>query len=203
MTNSQLPFSQAAENNKHPILKVLKGSTTPHKDLLEIGHGNAQHASFMSKELKVNWFPSDIQEHHWIAKKMRELHPNEFLKEPLILEAGEKPLCQQVLRQFDYIYTANTLHIMSEKDALILCREISTLLRKDGLLFIYGPFKFQGTYTSESNKNFNDWLKDRDPQSGIRDFELIENELKKSGISFSKRHDLPANNQLLVFIKST
>ena len=90
MTNSQLPFSQAAENNKYPILKVLKESIVPHKELLEIGHGNAQHASFMSKELEVKWFPSDVQEHHWIAKKMRELHPNKFLQAPLVHQVIQK-----------------------------------------------------------------------------------------------------------------
>ena len=205
MQDSQLPFSQAAENNTPPILEVLKLyiKPDPQKNLLEIGHGNAQHAAFMSSELKVQWYPSDMEENNWIAEARRQATQNDFLKSPLLLQVGLSSMSDQISRKFDYVYTANTLHIMSRDHAGTFCKEISTLMKNDGYLFIYGPFKFSGKYTSESNANFDGWLKERNLLSGIRDFEFICEELEKSGISLEKQYDLPANNQFLVFKKSS
>jgi hypothetical protein len=66
---------------------------------------------------------------------------------------------------------------------------------------IYGPFNYQGKYTSESNANFDIWLKDRDINSGIRNIEEILLLANSVGLNLIDDHVMPANNRLLVFSK--
>ena len=75
-------------------------------------------------------------------------------------------------------------------------------VRKErGLLLVYGPFKYNGEFTTDSNAQFDLWLKARDPVSGVRDFERI-NELAESvGLNLLEDNDMPANNQMLVWDK--
>lgn len=200
MTTPQLPFSQAAQNNQDPILNVIKHYVDG-GELLEIGHGNGQHAVYMSEELQIPWQPTDVKENLWIVEKRKELAQLKYLKAPKELQVGSVPLKKQLAEIYTYIYTANTLHIMSLDEVVIFCQEVGELLKPSGFLFIYGPFKFDGNFTSDSNIDFDLYLKSNNPLSGIRDFERIETELRSKRISFEKRYDLPANNHLLVFRK--
>ncbi|MAZ49523.1 MAG: methylase [Halobacteriovoraceae bacterium] len=187
------PFSQACENNKNPILEVLKKLQVT-GDVLEIGHGTGQHASYFSKHLPVKWFPADRKENNW----MMESNGNN-LHSPIAFEVGHLALKKQVDQSFDTVFTANTLHIMSEKLALKFCREVSDIIKGQGLLVIYGPFKFEGKFTSESNQEFDNHLKSKDPLMGIRDFEKI-----KSGLNdfiHLETIAMPANNFILCFKK--
>ena len=68
-----------------------------------------------------------------------------------------------------------------------------------GLLALYGPFKYAGAFTSESNARFEQWLKARDPRSGIRDFEWMLELASDHDMTLIEDHTMPANNQLLVF----
>ena len=74
-------------------------------------------------------------------------------------------------------------------------------LTQNGTLCIYGPFNYQGKYTSESNANFDLWLKGRDEHSGIRDFEAICQLASKSGLALNEDIEMPANNRILLFTK--
>ena len=66
-------------------------------------------------------------------------------------------------------------------------------------LLLYGPFKYNGKFTTESNARFDDWLKQRDPASGVRDFEKVQELAATAGLSLQEDNPMPANNQLLVF----
>lgn len=48
---SLLPFSQACENNKAPILAVLQTAFASAKQVLEIGSGTGQHAVYFAENL--------------------------------------------------------------------------------------------------------------------------------------------------------
>ncbi|PCH94926.1 MAG: hypothetical protein COB83_10130 [Gammaproteobacteria bacterium] len=69
-------------------------------------------------------------------------------------------------------------------------------------LCIYGPFNFYGEFTSASNAQFDLWLKGRDKNSGIRDFEAVNTLATSAGLSLLTDHTMPANNRLLVFVKN-
>jgi hypothetical protein len=78
---------------------------------------------------------------------------------------------------------------------------LGQVLERDGLLAIYGPFNYDGAYTSDSNACFDQWLKQRDPLSGIRDFNELDKLADKAGLGFVQDHPMPANNRILVWRK--
>ena len=58
--DSDLPFSQACENNKAPILTVLQQAFAGCSQVLEVGSGTGQHALHFAKHLPyLNWQASD------------------------------------------------------------------------------------------------------------------------------------------------
>lgn len=50
----QLPYSQACENNKAPILDVLSRVFEDRRHVLEIGSGTGQHAVHFARSLPAN-----------------------------------------------------------------------------------------------------------------------------------------------------
>jgi hypothetical protein len=67
------------------------------------------------------------------------------------------------------------------------------------VLAVYGPFRYRGDFTTPSNARFDRWLKDRDPLSGVRDFEAVNRLAEEQGLRLLADHAMPANNQLLIW----
>jgi hypothetical protein len=67
------------------------------------------------------------------------------------------------------------------------------------VLAIYGPFNYDGAYTSASNARFDQWLLQRDPLSGIRDFETVNELAGEASFILQGDFAMPANNRLLVW----
>jgi hypothetical protein len=67
------------------------------------------------------------------------------------------------------------------------------------VLCVYGPFNYRGHYTSDSNAQFDAWLKTRDPKSAIRDFEFVDALARAQGLTLAADHAMPANNRTLVW----
>ncbi len=99
----------------------------------------------------------------------------------------------------DAVFTANTLHIMAWREVQALFRGVGRVLRPDGLLIVYGPFRYAGQYTSHSNHAFDDTLRQHDPASGIRDFEAVDALAAAQGLTLVDDVAMPANNQTLVW----
>jgi len=102
----------------------------------------------------------------------------------------------------DAIFTANSIHIMHQQDVANLMTAAGELLQEKGSLVIYGPFNYNGLYTSSSNERFDQWLKNRDPLSGIKDFEEIESLANINGMQLITDYVMPANNRILHFLKT-
>lgn len=194
-------FSEACERNKGPILDVIKPYLDHSKEVLEIGSGTGQHAVWFAGAMpNLTWHTSDLRENHpsiiaWIESS--EL-PN--LRKPRTLNVGQGVW---PVNQVDAIFTANTCHIMSWERVRDMFEGANRVLKPGGHLLIYGPFNVNGEYTSESNKEFDASLKQRDPESGIRDYEDMNRVARHNGFSLIKRHDMPANNMLLAYEKSS
>ena len=106
------------------------------------------------------------------------------------------------VKKYDLLFTANSLHIMSEQSVENFFSKIPNVLQQSALVFIYGPFKYGGKFTTKSNAEFNEWLKEKDPRSGIRDFEVIFELAVIVGLSLVADVQMPSNNQVLVFSRS-
>jgi hypothetical protein len=75
----------------------------------------------------------------------------------------------------------------------------SRVLETGGVLVVYGPFNYNGAFTSESNARFDAWLKARDPASGVRDFEAVDALARAQGLVLQQDIAMPANNRTLVW----
>ncbi len=197
------PFSQACENNKRPILNILSKVFSQNKHVIEIGSGTGQHAVFFGQNLPhLIWQTSDLQVNHRGINLWLEETPLSNVQKPIVIDLNKAWPKPENYQQVDGLYTANTLHIISWPLVVKFFEGIANNLASQAIVCIYGPFKYQGKYTSESNADFDLWLKDRDIDSGIRDMEAILILANSAGLTLTADHNMPANNQLLVFSKS-
>jgi cyclopropane fatty-acyl-phospholipid synthase-like methyltransferase len=106
------------------------------------------------------------------------------------------------LEPVDAIFSANTLHFMSLDCAEDFFRGVGEVLEPGGRLAVYGPFRYRGEFTSDSNAQFDLWLKQTDPVRGVRDFEWIDGLAQAQGLLLLSDTLMPANNQLLLWQRS-
>jgi SAM-dependent methyltransferase len=194
-----LPFSAACERNKDPILEVLRICFAGRDRVLEIGSGTGQHAVHFARALgHLIWHPTEQLAYLADLTERVKLEGPPNLRVPTLLDVHQ---AVWPLRSVDALFTANTLHIMSWGEVTALFHGIGGVLAPGGVLAIYGPFRYDGRYTSESNRDFDLMLQERDPHSGLRDIRAITTLAAQYGLRLDADHDLPANNRLLVFNK--
>jgi len=194
-----LPFSTACERNKDPILEVLRIRFADRDQVLEIGSGTGQHAVHFTRALEhLTWHPTEQLAYLADLAERVKLEGPRNLRMPTVLDVRQ---AVWPLRSVDALFTANTLHIMSWPEVMALFRGIGSVLAPGGVLCVYGPFRYDGRYTSDSNREFDRTLQERDPQSGLRDIQAISSLAQQYGMRLDADHDLPANNRLLVFSK--
>ncbi len=204
MIATHKPYAPACDRNREAIFEALDRFIEPSpSSLLEIGSGTGQHAVYFAQKLATKnlaWQPSDIEENLAGIRAWQSDEPSANCLPPLELDL-RKPAWPA--KRYDYLFTANTLHIVGWPlvEAFMQCTV--QVLKAGGLCFIYGPFNYGGEYTSESNRDFDVWLKQRDPDSSIRDFEAVVELAKKHSPMLEILEDIamPANNRLLVFQK--
>ena len=197
--DSHLPFSQACENNKAPILTVLQQAFARCSQVLEVGSGTGQHAVHFAENLQhLNWQASDQPVYlAALAERIRRAAlPN--LPKPLQLDicADAAPATAS-----DGLFTANTLHIMPWPVVEHFFGRLNELTAARAILCIYGPFNYNGQFSSASNQAFDASLKIRDPAMGIRDIEQVQALAQQQGFNLKQDCAMPANNRLLWFTK--
>jgi cyclopropane fatty-acyl-phospholipid synthase-like methyltransferase len=192
-----LTSSEACERNKDPILGILRGAFAATRQVLEIGSGTGQHAVYFARHLpKLRWQPSETEENLGMLRARVELEGSTNLAPPVRLDVRAHPWSAA---GFDGVFSANTLHIMSWEAVCAFFRGVGAQLTSPGVLCIYGPFRYAGRYTSESNAAFDRFLQERDPASGIRDFEAVDALARQEGLELDGDHDMPAHNRTLVW----
>jgi len=190
------PFSQACENNKHAILKVLSNAFKACEKVLEIGSGTGQHAVFFAKHLPyLEWHCSDQPQYHEGINAWLNDEKLNNVRAPVNLTIGKDPL-PDISAQG--VFSANTAHIMQRNEVARLMRDVSGWLPLGGVFCQYGPFTIDGEFSSQSNIDFHASLIKRGC-GGYRDI----NELKEwsEGLVLANIHQMPANNLLLEWHK--
>ena len=194
------PFAESCVQNRDPILAVLAEVFADRRRVLEIGSGTGQHAVYFGAALPhLVWQTADVPAHHagilaWlIDAALSNVLP------PLALEA-----CQTGWRdaRYDAVFSANTLHIMGWPEVECFFAGVGAVIEPGGVLAVYGPFNYNGTFTSDSNARFDAWLKARDPASGVRDFEAVDALARAQGLVLIRDFAMPANNRTLVWRRS-
>lgn len=191
------PFSPACERNRDPILAVLRTHFADRRHALEIGSGTGQHAVHFAAAMPwLTWQCSDVAEHlpgirAWLDEAALPNTPA-----PIELDVARGPW---PTARFDAVFSANTLHIMGWPEVEAFLAGLGAVLADAATVVVYGPFNYGGTYTSHSNREFDGWLKARDPRSGIRDFEAVDALARGVGLDLVEDVAMPANNRCLVW----
>ena len=190
-------FSQACENNKDPILTALRRVFAATHTVLEVGSGTGQHAVYFGRHLPhLRWLTSDLLENHVSIKTWLDEVKLPNVAYPMVLDAEVQPWLTEPV---DGLFSANTLHIMSWQQVQSFFDGLPSVLLPNARAVIYGPFNYNGEFTSDSNRTFDYWLKRRGAHQGIRDFEAVSQLAEKIGLTLLEDNTMPANNRLLVW----
>ena len=188
-------FSASAERNSAPIINVVKRIAPNSGKALEIASGTGQHIAKLALSLpNLSWSPSEVEPERlksinaWVEKE-NLLN----IKTPIHLDATE-PGWAESLPQYDFIFLINLLHLISWNETKTLMSELSKSLKKNGIVFIYGPFLRNGKFTSEGDKIFHNSLIQTDPDIGYKNDSDMLTLFANSSLSHLETVVMPANN---------
>jgi cyclopropane fatty-acyl-phospholipid synthase-like methyltransferase len=200
MKQLQKPFSPSCERNRGPILNILSAYLPEHKRLLEVGSGTGQHAVYFAPKFDdLTWITTDRDENHAGIKAWLDEEKASNIEGPLSFNLGADSF---PATNIDVVYTANTFHIMPWEIVQELISISGANLEKGSLFIVYGPFIYDGRFTSPSNEEFHQILRQRASHQGIREFKNVNKMFEKAGFKLMEDFSMPANNQTLVFKKN-
>ena len=190
-------FSAASERSKQPIFDQLSRRIGGNETILEVGSRSGQHALFFAQKLPcTHWQCSDL------ADNLSQLTDN--IKHANLTNVA-LPIELDVIHydwaswQYDVIFTANTLHIMTQEEVDHFLSHVHLALRPRGKLIAYGPFNYQNDYTSASNRDFDVILRQKNMGSCIKSFELTHAHLSKNQFTLLNDWTMPVNNRLIAW----
>ena len=195
-------YAPACERNSQVILNVLQRILAHSRTVLEIGSGTGQHAVFFANGLPhLQWQPTNKESLESINAWRGEAEfENVLPAKSMDLLAGAD---HQYLRlpEIDAIVCINTVHIMAWQGTEKLFELAASAIPPGGVLYLYGPYRYADRPLEPSNENFDLWLKERDPLSGIRDFEAVNRLAGLAGFELQEDLAMPANNRSIWWSK--
>ena len=198
---AELPCSPACERNRGPIAEVLVRYFAGCRSVLEIGSGTGQHAvHFAARLAHLRWQSSDRAE--YLPDLAARIAQAGLANLPAPIELNVARPEQWPSTRFDAAFSANTLHIMAWSEVQALFRMLGTVLDPIATLVVYGPFKYAGRHTSDSNAAFDAQLRETAAHRGIRDFEAVDALAREQGLTLLEDIAMPANNRCLVWARS-
>jgi len=196
----------ATARNQEPILAVLKDVLPGSGTVLEIAAGTGQHAVVFAPAFpRLTWLPTDRDDDNLASiRAWRAEHPSPNLLPPLPLDVEQTvwpvendppdaPVCA--------IVATNLIHISPWSASEGLMGGAGRILPPGGVLYLYGPFKRHGKHTAPSNADFEQWLKDKDPDFGLRDVDDVSALAAAHGLSLTRTIEMPANNLSVILRK--
>ncbi|KAI1302392.1 Uncharacterized protein HDE_02495 [Halotydeus destructor] len=196
----------ASERNKQPILDVLQTLLEPSSELraLEIASGTGQHVIHFAKSFpNITWQPTDIDSSGFnLIQRNVEAEQLHNIVKPLSLDVS-KPLPEwpSAIKNssWDLLVCINMIHISPWNCTQGLFSSAGQLLKPSGLLVTYGPYAENGVLEPDSNVRFDQSLKDRNSEWGVRDIRDLESLAVSNGLKLAKIVKMPGNNRTLVF----
>lgn len=201
----------AAERNSIPIANVLAMYLLKDMKLLELSSGTGQHViKFAEKFPSVTFQPSEVDArslHSIVAHIDHYRLPN--VRVPLYIDVT-KPVNHWALPAdygplaVDVMLNINMIHISSQAAVEGLFKAANILLKRGtGLLITYGPYSIDGVISPQSNVDFDAGLRRQNPEWGLRDVQELSSFANRSGLRLVARHDMPANNHMLIFCRDS
>lgn len=196
----QKPFAPSADRNRAAIRDALSQELSPTDHVFEFGSGTGQHACHIAaNHPEITWQPSDLPDKLiGIEQWIKESGCSNILP-PIAMDlAGELPAGQIAT----LCYCANVLHIVSWPLVQRLFLHAAALLQTHQKLCIYGPFMFNGAYTSEGNQRFDETMRGDNDYQGLRDITKLNLLAETTGFLNATMINMPANNHLMVWTKA-
>ena len=196
--------------NHEPIWSVLGPRLADQSgDVLELGSGTGQHViEFARRAPAIRWQPSDLAAEHLCSiEGWRKTSGLANVRVPVAIDLSvlHWPSLVEVVAPASLlaILCINVLHISAWRVSEHLFAGASRLMRPDGRLFVYGPFKRGGEHTSSSNADFDASLRGGNPEWGVRDMDDLSALADRAGLRLSEVVPMPTNNFLLVYTRRT
>ena len=195
-------YSPSCERNKDLILPVLKEVLPKSGTVLEVGSGTGQHAAYFADGLPhLVWQPTELAENFpsiqaWVAESGL---PNLCAPLELDLLAGPE---RWPVTSAAAVVCINTVHIVAWQGVENLFAGAGRILVPGGAMYVYGAYRYTARPLEPSNEDFDQWLKARDPVSGVRDFEAVNALAHQNGLVLAGDRAMPGNNRSIWWIKN-
>ena len=198
-------FSPPAQRNREPIAGILRKVLPQTGTVLHIAEGSGEHVVHFAKSFPhLTFQPSDPDPQAlesiaaWIAHQAAHSGAANILA-PLQLDAssGHWPLSSA-----SAVICINMIHISPWAATEGLMRGAARILEGGSPLFLYGPYKQEGRHTAPSNEAFDQSLRQRNGEWGIRDLADVAACARSNGFGAPEVFEMPANNLGMVFKKA-
>lgn len=189
-------FAEATDDNKDDLLAVLQRVLPATGLVLEVASGTGQHAAFFGPRLPGRvWQPTDLDPGGRASVDAWAAHERATTVRPaLALDATSDAW---PVERADAVVCVNMIHIAPWTAGLGLLRGAARVLPPGGPLVLYGPYRVDGAL-AESNRDFDAWLRQRDPRWGVREAADVEAAAKAVGLEPAERIAMPWDNLVVV-----
>lgn len=202
----QKKYAPATDRNREPILAALKDCLPDFGTILEIASGSGQHAIHFVEHLPNHyWQPSDPDQksRNSISAWWWEVQLNNILP-PLDINTQDDVWSVENITlplPISSMVCINMIHISPWESTVGLMKGAGRILSKDGILYLYGPYKIDGKHTATSNELFDVSLRSQNSEWGIRELGDVKELAMEHGLTFVKTVEMPANNLSVIFKK--
>ncbi len=189
-------YAEATDDNRDDLLAVLQRVLPATGLVLEVASGTGQHAAFFGPRLPGRvWQPTDPDPGARASVDAWAAHEQATTVRPaLTLDATSDAW---PVAKADAVVCVNMIHIAPWEAGLGLLRGAARVLPPGGPLVLYGPYRVDGAL-AESNRDFDAWLRSRDPRWGVREVADVEAAAKAVGLAPVERVALPWDNLVVV-----
>lgn len=192
-------FSKACERNKEPILDVLGDYVDGVESIFEIGCGTGQHAVFLAEQFpEIVWRPADRPGRLESMRARFDESDLDNLQEPVEFDLFDE---SAPVEHLDAVVAINVLQIAPPEAIPKLFEHAAAITPDDGLIYLYGPYRYRDRPLEPSNRQFHEHLQSKAPHMGIPLFEDVEEAANTHGFELVEDREMPANNRSLVWSK--
>ena len=199
-------YSPSAGRNKADIALSLIPHIKQSAHILEIASGTGEHAYHMcALRPDILWQTSDpdpesrASQTGW-AVDCRTNGAGNMLA-PLNIDVCQPGWAAALPEpSYDMLYCANMIHIAPWEACTGMVGGAKGLLKSGGLMALYGPF-LEGSKTAQSNLQFDQTLKARNPDWGVRNLSSVKHIFADAVFNMADRIEMPKENRLIIFEK--
>jgi hypothetical protein len=187
----------AAARNVVPIGDVLTDWLPASGTVLEIASGTGEHAlAFALRFPDLEWQPSDPDPEALASIDAWHAEGPSNLRAPLHIDTRSD---EWPIDRADVVLCINMVHISPWRSAIGLLDGVQRILATGGSLILYGPWLEAELEAAPSNLAFDQSLRARNPEWGLRLVEDFAAEAASRGLALAGRREMPSNNIMLRF----